>query len=92
MIFYCIAKIIWLSCLLQRNKKITIDQKEIELCKIFQVQNSLNMEIRSSIPTLTDLIDYFSRLDILNKQDIDDEWRSVGNIELPKSIKQLKKP
>ena len=50
------------------------------------------MEIRSSIPTLTDLIDYFSRLNILNKQDIDDEWRSVGNIELPKSIKQLKKP
>ena len=37
------------------------------------------MEIRSLIPTLTDLIDYFPRLNILNKQDIDDELSELRN-------------
>ena len=73
----------------QIKKRLPLASKNIEMCKIFKVKNFLNTNSRTSFPTLSDFIAEFPRLNILNIQDIDDEWRNVDRIDIPENIKGM---
>ena len=81
-----------ITACLELKKRLPFGSKLLEMCSRFSVGKCVNLNILSSTPSVLDLVTELPRVYQGNKQELDDEWRSLPNLDVPENVKCQNNP